>query len=100
MAFVPNSELEIAKRAKALLFAGQKQNYLAEDQLFCFLRLGEYLLHYDDSSGLTVNQEGYVHGTIFRQTPRGSFEQCRFPYLPKLLETLRHAMILDDLAGV
>jgi len=100
MAFVPNSELEIAKRAKALLFAGQKQNYLVDDQLFCFNQLGEYLLHYDDSSGLTINQEGAVHGTIFRQNPRGSFEQCCFSRLPELLKTLRRAMILDDLAGV
>jgi hypothetical protein len=91
---------EISRRAKALLFKAGRAHYGPDDHFSSFVRIGNYALYWSDGQGLTVNDHGYYHGTIFRVGPGGSFEQARPEHLPALLETLRGSMILDDLADV
>lgn len=91
---------EIAERAKRLLFKSSRLNYGVEDHFTAFVRIGDYALHWDDSYGLTINDHGDYHGTIFRVGARGGFERLRPEFLPQLLRTLRKNMVLDDLSDV
>ena len=92
---------EIATRAKRLLHKAGKIDYGVENHFSSFMRVGNYALHWDDGYGLTINDHGDFHGTIFRMSGRGStFEQTRPEQLPALLEALRNFMVLDDLADV
>ena len=93
-------EDEIAERARRLLFKSCGLDY-GTDQVYCYLQLGDYHLNWDNGYGLTINQTGPVHATIFRQGANySSFEQSQPDYLPQLLRALQQALILDDLADV
>jgi hypothetical protein len=91
---------EIARRAKRLLSISAMAHYGLEDAYYLYLRLGDYDLHWQDSSGITINQRGEVYATIFQMTSQGSYDAMKPQYLPALLVTLRRALVLDDLARV
>ena len=93
-------EYDVLDRAKRLLFSHGRLDFGTEDRLLCYLRLGDYHLHWDDQYGLTVNQKGNIHATIFRVGSRGSFEKVMHDYLPGLRSALMGATVLDDLAEI
>lgn len=91
---------EIAWRALTLLMASRNDLLSSDFQPYRHVKLGEYELHYDLSTGLTINQRGHVHGTIFRQNSHGGTEECKAIYLQPLLKQLRLSTVLDQLAEI
>ena len=55
---------EIAKRAQDLLANSGELDFGTEDQLYGFVMLGEYDIHWQGGNGLTINQRGEIHAIV------------------------------------